>query len=258
MQPRAVLFDLDDTLFDHTHATAAALAALHAEEQGFSAWTVEVLAERHSLVLEAMHAEVVAGRLDVTDARRERFRTLLLEAIGWSPGSSQSSPGSSQWSPGSSDPGLDIDTRAANLARRYRLAYESAWQPVPGAPALLAELRARGLRIGIVTNNLVVEQRAKLDCCGLADMVDALVTSEETGVAKPDPLIFVQALDRLDTRPDRAVMVGDAWATDILGARAAGVRAVWLNRRGQPRPDDDIVELKALEPTAEALRALLP
>jgi putative hydrolase of the HAD superfamily len=93
--------------------------------------------------------------------------------------------------------------------------------------------------------------------CGLTSLVEALVTSEEVGVQKPDPKIFQTALDRVGVAAPDAAMVGDAWATDIEGARRAGVRPVWLNRFGDVSPDPSVSELRSFEPLAEALQAII-
>jgi len=231
MPLRGVLFDLDDTLFDHHHATDQALARLAAEEQAFSRWEMSDLRVRHSVVLEALHAEVIAGSRTIPSAREERFRRLLEDAT------EQSAP-----------PG-----RALALAEVYRVAYKSAWRPVPGATALLVELRAAGLAIGIVTNNLTAEQTEKLLRCDLGRLIDVMVTSEDAGTAKPDKGIFVAALARLNLAPDESVMVGDAWATDVLGAIAAGIRPVWFNWRKTPAPDPKVPQIESLEPLDRAV-----
>ena len=126
-----------------------------------------------------------------------------------------------------------------------------------GAVALLEALRAAGVPVTIVTNNGTSEQRGKLTGCGLADLVHALVTSEDVGVSKPDVRIFEHALALTATSPDDAVMFGDAWATDIVGARQAGIRAVWFNRPGADRPSADVAEVRALLPTDALVRTLL-
>ena len=73
--------------------------------------------------------------------------------------------------------------------------------------------------------------------------------SEEAGVAKPDPAIFRRAR-ALPAEAAETVMIGDAWATDIAGARAAGMRAIWFNPCGTSRPEPwhDVDEIRALEP----------
>jgi putative hydrolase of the HAD superfamily len=222
---RAVLCDLDDTLFDHTHASRCAVNELHRSQPGFSCWSGDEFTRRHREMLETLHHEVLAGRLSISSARLERFKRLLSAANVAEP-----------------------DRIAQECARTYRRAYETSWQSVPGAGSLLWALKARGFRTAVVTNNLASEQRSKLAVCGLTGHVDALVTSEEVGVQKPDPRIFQVALDRLGVTAGEAVMVGDAWATDVEGARAAGVRPIWLNRFGVRSPDAAVEEIRSLEP----------
>ena len=225
MPVRGVLFDLDDTLFDHEHATNQALAVLCLEEPALTCWPVGELRARYSALLESLHVEVLAGRMSIPDARAERFRRLLSDAGRTA-----------------------IDGRPTQLATLYRAAYEGAWRAVPGAHDLLKALRARGLPIGIVTNNLVAEQRQKLDCCALGELVDVMITSEEIGATKPDPRIFHAALDRLSVSASETVMVGDVWHTDIAGALAAGIRPVWFNWRGLDSPDPSIAQVRSLTP----------
>jgi putative hydrolase of the HAD superfamily len=231
---RAVLCDLDDTLFDHRHATRAALTELTEREPAFAGWPIDDLAGRHAELLERLHLDVLAGRTSVEAARIERFRRLLAAA-----GSGQA------------------EAEAPRTAAAYRGAYERAWRAVPGARELLAACAGRGVPVVIVTNNGVAEQRQKLDRCGLARYARALVTSEQVGASKPAPRIFEAALAAAGVAAGEAVMFGDAWPTDVAGARAAGIRAVWFNRLAHASPDARVPELRALEPTASALDRLL-
>jgi putative hydrolase of the HAD superfamily len=247
---RAVLADLDDTLFDHRHATRAALAHLHISVPAFGAWPREALEARHADVLEVLHREVLAGRLSIEAARAERFRRLL-EMAGAGP-TREAGAG-----PAREHAAADGLEAAAALAQEYRRRYESAWQPVPGATALAAALTDAGIALVIVTNNVTREQQLKLDRCGLGPYVSALVTSEDVGVTKPDLRIFTTALDVAGAAPEEAVMLGDSWATDVVGALAAGVRPVWLNRGGTPPPGQGVAELPSLEPLDEVWRAVI-
>jgi putative hydrolase of the HAD superfamily len=142
-------------------------------------------------------------------------------------------------------------------ASAYRDRYREVRRAVPGAAALLALVKARS-RIGIVSNNLLDEQRDKLRACGLEGWIDTLVVSEEAGVSKPDPAIFSIALERLECTAAEAVMVGDSWAADVAGARAAGIRAIWFNPNGAPPHGGDlaIAELRSLEPAEAALEVI--
>jgi putative hydrolase of the HAD superfamily len=234
---RALLADLDDTLFDHRHATRAALGVLHTEVPAFRAWAREEFAARHSDMLELMHQAVLAGRMTIEEARVMRFQRLLDAAA---PAASHT---------------------ASDLAVRYRQQYETAWQAVPGALALAAALKHAGVAFVIVTNNITREQQLKLDRCGLLPYVDALITSEDVGVTKPGVRIFEAALAAARVRADEAVMLGDSWLTDVVGARAAGVRAVWLNRSALRAPEsnmsDLVAELQSLEPLTDVWPVLI-
>jgi HAD superfamily hydrolase (TIGR01549 family) len=233
-RPRAVLFDLDDTLFDHARATRVALGTLGEVDPVFGQWSIDELDRRHRIVLDTWHQEVLAGRTSIDEARIARFAELVVQA--------------------GADGG---ERRATALASRYRSAYETAWYTVPGARPLLEAIAGQGLRVAVVTNNVRREQELKLARCGLTSLVGVLVTSEEVGVQKPDPKIFHTALDWVGVAAPDATMVGDAWATDIEGARRAGVRPVWLNRFGEVSPDPSVRELRSLEPLAEVLETLV-
>ncbi len=232
---RAVLCDLDDTLFDHAGATRAALTTLYAIEPAFHAWTIDELDARHRVELDALLADVIGNRRSIVGAREERFRRLLAAA-----------------------PLAAAANRASQLADAHRRAYESAWRPINGALEFAAALRSRGIALAIVTNSIVDEQRMKLARCGLTPFVDVLVTSEEVGVPKPGRDMFDLAMRRLGVTAPDVVMFGDAWATDIAGATAAGIRAVWFNPRGERRPSDDasVTDVAALTPLADLLAVL--
>jgi HAD superfamily hydrolase (TIGR01549 family) len=232
---RAVLFDLDDTLFDHQGSARDALAAVQQSHDTLRATPFETLERAHAGFLEELHSDVMLGRVPLEDARIERFRRLLLAADA------------------DANPEL-----ASALASAYRETYQARRRAVAGAAAVMAEVSQRA-RIGIVSNNLRDEQQEKLQVCGLDRFVDALVVSEEAQVSKPDPAIFRIALDRLGVEPARAVMIGDSWAADVEGARAAGVRAIWFNPLGLPAPDPDAIvrQLNSFEPVAVAVRMIL-
>lgn len=231
---RAVLFDLDDTLFDHRGCARDALAAVQASHECFRGMAFTELEQAHARFLDELHQDVMIGRVPLDVARNERFRRLFAVA------------------------GVTAaDDLAGLAASTYRVRYKAARRAVAGAAALLALVRERA-RVGIVSNNLLEEQREKLSACGLDTFIDALVVSEEAGVSKPDPAIFAIALARVGCAPGDAVMVGDSWPADIAGARAAGIRAIWFNPHGEPVPGGSprVPELAALEPPDMVLRMI--
>ena len=101
-------------------------------------------------------------------------------------------------------------------------------EPYPGALEALARLRAV-VPVALVTDGAPAGQRAKLRALGLDDLVDAVVLSDELGgrgARKPDPRPFRAALAALGADPATTVHVGDRPAKDVVGAAAAGLRAV--------------------------------
>lgn len=230
---RAVLFDLDDTLVDHQHASRAAIAGVRERFAALQSRDVEDLVRENQRVLDSMHHEVAVGTRDVADARIERYRRLFA-FVGQGP------------------------ERASAAAELHRRIYQASRQPVEGALELVALLHAR-LRVGVITNNTRAEQQEKLATFGFAPHVDTLVTSEELGVAKPDVRIFHTALSRLQCEPYEAVMIGDAWVQDVLGATGAGIRALWLNRQGLPHPDPAVaMQIASLHPAADVAMLVAP
>ena len=109
-------------------------------------------------------------------------------------------------------------------------------------------------RLAVITNGASDTQRGSLRLLGVEQMFDAVVISGEVGVAKPDPLLFVLALQKLGVDKENAWHVGDSLKTDVAGALGAGFTAVWLNRagvhrdEGDPKPDHEIRSLKELAP----------
>ncbi len=103
----------------------------------------------------------------------------------------------------------------------------------PEAAGVLRALRARGLRL-IVASNWDVSLPAVLDATGLADLLDGVLTSAAVGAPKPGGAIFGAALALAGATPHEAVHVGDSPAQDVLGARAAGIEPVLLDRGVTP------------------------
>jgi HAD superfamily hydrolase (TIGR01509 family) len=98
----------------------------------------------------------------------------------------------------------------------------------PGAAAALALARERGVRAAVISNSNG-SVRAILEHVGLLHFLDFVLDSSAVRVEKPDPRIFRMALERSGIGPDEAVYVGDIYSIDVLGARAAGMRAVLLD-----------------------------
>jgi len=108
-------------------------------------------------------------------------------------------------------------------------AARNLWSLVPpGLVDALAALRATGLPVAVVSNSegMLKELFAEL---GLLGSFDLVLDSGLLGIEKPDPRIFRLALDRFGVTPARALHLGDNFATDVVGARAAGVRVALID-----------------------------
>jgi putative hydrolase of the HAD superfamily len=90
---------------------------------------------------------------------------------------------------------------------------------------------------------------------GLAAAVDAVVVSAEVGAVKPDPAIYRAALDQLRVEAPRALFVGDSLETDVDGARAAGLRALLLDRRAVAAEAGDVERVFSLTDLLELVEA---
>ena len=189
---RAVLFDLDGTLYDRD-----AVVALVTHEQ------VDTFRSRFGDV----DRDALVGRLLALDdhgyARRaDVYRTLLA--------------------------GMEVDaTLAADLEAHFWDCYCRHCAFPEDAAATLRHLRESGRKLALVTNGPVEWQSRKLRTLGLAAYFDEVLISEAEGIAKPDPRIFARALERLGVPAADAMFVGDHPEIDVGGAQDAGLVAVW-------------------------------
>ncbi len=133
---------------------------------------------------------------------------------------------------------------AETLLRDYRAGFPRACVLFPDAAQTLSSLRAAGLKLGLITNGSVRMQSSKLKSLVLVPAFDTVLISDAEGVSKPNPEIFRRASERLSTHPEQAVFVGDHPDVDVLGARSAGMKAVWRRDRTLSRTveADGIIE----------------
>lgn len=118
----------------------------------------------------------------------------------------------------------------------YYTLYPQCALAMPDAYDSLDRLHALGLRTGIVTNGPPT-QNDKIDILGLRRYMEVILVSDDVGIKKPDARIFALALEALALPAEEAVFVGDHPGNDILGARAAGLRPIWM-RGHHPWPPE--------------------
>jgi len=212
---RGVLFDLDGTLIDTATAERGRWTAVRGLiERRLPEVDIEDFERRYRDHTRANRATSVdTGNVTYLDYQRRRLRTVL-----------------EPWAQ-PSDELIDEYARTSNEMM-------ALVQPLPGASELLAELRRRGLAVGLLTNGPSTHQRMKLEASGLTSAIDAIAVSAELGVAKPDAEAFRRAAAMIGHDISEVAMIGDTADTDIVGAVSAGAAlTIWFRRRDEPQPD---------------------
>lgn len=103
----------------------------------------------------------------------------------------------------------------------------------PEVPSALRDLRLRGVRL-VVASNWDCSLPDWLAAAGLDGLLDGVVSSAEAGEAKPGSAPFLRALELAGAEPSEALHVGDSLVNDVQGANAAGIRALLVQRSGEP------------------------
>ena len=120
----------------------------------------------------------------------------------------------------------DLDHLAAKVTSRFEGLELDYYCPEAGCQTL-AELTARGYRLGLLTNRENVERlHVLLKQLQLLDLFDLVLASGEVGIQKPDPAIFTIALERMGANAGASLYVGDNYWADVVGAQRAGVTPV--------------------------------
>ncbi len=125
------------------------------------------------------------------------------------------------------------------------------WRVFPEVVEVLQRLKARGLVTGVISN-WDTRLEPLLDGLGLLGYLDHVVLSAVVGWEKPHPRIFEAALAQAGVLAAQALHIGDNYQQDVVGAREAGIHAVWLRRRGLQEADCPVVlSLRDLLPMVE-------
>jgi HAD superfamily hydrolase (TIGR01509 family) len=146
-------------------------------------------------------------------------------------------------------------------------AEHDVWRPahcvLASAQALLEALRSRGVRTGLVANSWPDPGRVlrrDAEAFGLTELLDVLVYSEELGVRKPDPEIFLHACRQLEVEAAATMYVGDNLVTDVQGAADVGmttVQALWFRADDTPGIEADFMAFTPMDVLNAVLRLAL-
>ncbi|MFF8279392.1 HAD family hydrolase [Streptomyces lateritius] len=208
MPIRAVLWDIDDTIFDYARADVTGMREHLTAEGLVDGFDSVDQALRRWQELTVVHwRRFEAGGVDFLEQRRERVRDFLdapaltaAEADGW--------------------------------FERYLTHYEAAWELFPDAVPVLDALAA-DYRHAVLSNSSIRNQDRKLRMLGVRDRFEAVVCAAELGFAKPAAEAFHAACAALGLRPGEVAYVGDQPDIDARGAALAGLTGIWLDRGGR-------------------------
>jgi putative hydrolase of the HAD superfamily len=207
---RAVLFDVDDTLFDRKGAQPLVLEIIVKKlPEIFQNTEIEKIAAAftESDVITTKDFESGAPSEGLRDIRSRLFLQLL---------------------------GIDEDY-TETITEMYVREYPAVNAPVRGARDTVKALGKR-YKTGIVSNGFPDVQYTKLETMGLRQEFSCIVLSEEIGIRKPDPAIFARAAALLGIEAGECLYVGDSYPNDVIGAAGAGMKTCWYNRNSMEPP----------------------
>jgi putative hydrolase of the HAD superfamily len=213
--PTGILFDLDGTIIGYGGAEEACLREACAEVTSRAA-TVAADQFRAAVDRQARRfwsdpewaRSVAQGRSDVRSVSGAIFHAALVEV------------------------GVDDPDFARGLAERYRDLREAGMFLFPGALDILAQFRALGIRLALVTNGSAAYQRMKIERFGLARCFDYVLVEGEFGSGKPERCVYEAALQALGCHPANAWMVGDDLHNDVAAPQKLGMSGIWVDARG--------------------------
>ena len=225
-----ILFDVDDTLLDYQRAEAQVLSRI------FAGCGRELRAEELSEAWRLSWAYWDAERLSETDAPEvqreyhERYHRSVQAYCGEL----------------SRRYGLGMS--AEETYRQFNALLGQAVTVYEDTLEVLDALKGRGYVLCAATNGLACVQRPRVEALG--GRIDRLFCSEAMGVVKPMEAFFARVLEETGARAEQCLMVGDSLRSDISGAKRAGMRTIWVNRKGQAAgeyaPDEIVENLKEI------------
>ncbi|WP_125547043.1 HAD family hydrolase [Levilactobacillus lindianensis] len=209
---KAVVFDVDDTLYDQKAPFEAALAPILGLPSEVDLNTTFQAYRQQS---RQAYAHVMNGHWSEQEMAVKRLNTALL---------AQHLPA--------------VDTQSA---LNFEEAYSTGLADIKLFPGLSMALDSlsQQYQLGILTNGNTQFQLAKVMQLQMHRWIDreAIVTSEEVGLAKPDPQIFTLMNRRLNLRASEVAYVGDCYSMDVRAAKQAGWQSFWFNHRDLEEPD---------------------
>lgn len=229
-----VLFDLDDTLHDDTLAYKTAALMVARDVARAHPIDPDALLEAYVAEASAFWKQLSAEHLaaGIIDTRAQMWYDALAVV------------------------GIRDTALSDRCAASYGAYRSDVLELSPGARDLVETLRARGCKLGIVTNGFAATHHEKIARLGLTPLFDALFIADEMGMVKPDPEVFRHACEVLGSVPERTAMVGDRYDRDVAGALAVGLFTVLIDVHRIPIPAEKPQPDAIVATVADVLGAL--
>jgi 2-haloalkanoic acid dehalogenase type II len=231
--PKAILFDLDDTILDTTPSADRLWSQAAAHFAGEVGREAEQLDRQMRVSREWFWSDPDRnreGRFDLFAARTWCVAHALQEM------------------------GVENDGLADRMAQWFTRRRIPSMRLFDGAIHTLQTLRDRGVKLALISNGKAQTQREKVDLFGLDRYFDCVLIEGEFGVGKPDRRVFDHALKELGVSPGETWMVGDNLHWEVAAPQKLGMKGVWVDWKGAGLPDDtDIVPDRIIRSIAELL-----
>jgi putative hydrolase of the HAD superfamily len=224
--PRAILFDLDDTIISAYGRPDLAWAAVIAEFQ------TEVGPLAATSVLSAVQES--AGRFWADAERHRAWRQKLREARR----EIVTEAFAALAREGGAIPALSTQHALADRFTDYR---DEQMHIFPDAHDTIDALREQGVRLALITNGDGIGQRAKIERFDLAQRFHHIQIEGEHGFGKPEPRAYLHALERLGVGARDSWMVGDNLEWEVAAPQRLGIHAIWFDAHGAGLPEGSVV-----------------
>ncbi len=131
---------------------------------------------------------------------------------------------------------------AIRLADRFTAYREEEMFVFPGAHEAIDALKARGVKLALVTNGAAVDQRAKIERFALGHRFDHIQIEGEHGFGKPEERAYLHAMEALGVTAPDTWMIGDNLEWEVVAPQRLGIYAIWIDVHGDGLPADATVK----------------
>ena len=220
--PKAILFDLDDTILDHDSVADQSwkqvCAAVSPKLSGLGTEELRAALKAKAQWFWSDPDRHLRGRRDLLAARIEIVSSVL----------------------------QNLGVSDAEICQEISVSYEKIRTELiasrPGAIETLRQFHRDGIKLGLVTNGVKEPQRAKIDRFGLEPLFDSIVIEGEFGIGKPDRSVYEHSMENLGANPRQTWMLGDNLYFDVGAAQELGIWGIWVDWRRSGLPKDSKVK----------------